>query len=132
MEQLSKLNLYGLADEGTADAQRKETLGYLVKLRETVPAAAYEHCLELFQDSSQMPPRYNGPLCVIHGDLLPGHILVDAGAGRVRGIIDWSDAALSDPMGDFVGLWMWRGEDFVEEVLKRYRCPVNSGAGFLC
>jgi aminoglycoside phosphotransferase (APT) family kinase protein len=52
--------------------------------------------------------------------------LIDSGAGYVTGIIDWSDAAWSDPRGDFVGLWMWCGDDFVENVLKEYQCPIDN------
>src|SRR5215470_9324419 len=37
-----------------------------------------------------------GSLC--HGDLKAAHILVDA--GRLAGVIDWGDAAVSDPLWD--------------------------------
>ena len=125
VDRLSKLGLYGLADEGSADAQRRETLGHLAKLKADLPAATHERCVELFGDPSQMPPPYEGGLCLIHGDLLPGHILVDSVAERVTGVIDWTDAALSDPAGDFVGIWMWCGDDFVERTLKSYGRPID-------
>ena len=127
VDRFSKLGLYGPADEGTADEHRKETLDCLVKLKSVLPGKAYERCLKLFQDPSRMPPRHSGPLCLVHGDLLPGHMLIDVDARRVTGIIDWSDAAISDPMGDFVGLWMWGGDDLVEGALRAYQRATDSG-----
>ena len=35
-----------------------------------------------------------------HNDLGIEHVLVDAATGRIRGVIDWSDAALTDPAYD--------------------------------
>jgi aminoglycoside phosphotransferase (APT) family kinase protein len=39
------------------------------------------------------------PLALVHGDLHPGHMLVDAG-GRVTGVLDWTEAKLTDPAID--------------------------------
>ena len=39
---------------------------------------------------------------MIHGDLHPGHIMVDNQA-NVTGLIDWTEATHSDPSMDFIG-----------------------------
>lgn len=124
---IRSLDLYGPADHGTTDAQRRETLGYLEKLKDSMRASVYNSCWAFFQDSSRMPSDYDGPLRVLHDDLLPGHILVNSKAGCVSGIIDWSDAAFGDPMSDFVGLWMWGGDDFVARALGEYGLPIDDG-----
>lgn len=46
--------------------------------------------------------RLWSPRCVfIHGDLHPGHTLVDA-AGNLTGVLDWTDAEIGDPGQEFV------------------------------
>ena len=47
--------------------------------------------------------RWNGPPVWVHGDLLPGNIVVNA--GRVVGIIDWGAAAVGDPACDAILTW---------------------------
>ncbi|KYG05409.1 macrolide 2'-phosphotransferase [Sorangium sp. So ce542] len=42
-------------------------------------------------------PRH---LALVHGDLHPGHMLLDEG-GRLTGILDWTEAHLGDPSVDF-------------------------------
>jgi aminoglycoside 2''-phosphotransferase len=42
---------------------------------------------------------------LIHGDLMGGNILYDPVAWRLSGVIDWSDAMISDPAYDFAGLF---------------------------
>ena len=38
----------------------------------------------------------------------------------MSGIIDWGDAAISDPAVDFAGLYTWYGEKWLEHVLAYY------------
>ncbi|AWK12262.1 macrolide 2'-phosphotransferase [Streptomyces spongiicola] len=46
--------------------------------------------------------RLWSPRCVfIHGDLHPGHTLVDED-GRLTGVLDWTDAEIGDPGQEFV------------------------------
>ena len=42
---------------------------------------------------------------LIHGDLMGGNILYDPVAQRLTGVIDWSDAKMSDPAYDLGGLF---------------------------
>jgi aminoglycoside phosphotransferase (APT) family kinase protein len=48
-------------------------------------------------------PAPAGPARAVfsHNDLGAEHVLVDAGAARITGVIDWSDAAVVDPAHDF-------------------------------
>ena len=43
------------------------------------------------------------PTC-LHGDLLPGNLLVDA-HGRLGAIIDWGGAGIGDPAEDLAPAW---------------------------
>jgi aminoglycoside phosphotransferase (APT) family kinase protein len=69
--------------------------------------------------------RFDGPLRLVHQDLSPEHVIVDAATGQVTGILDWTDTILGDPARDFVFLVTWRGWDFAEEVLRSYPHAVD-------
>jgi aminoglycoside 2''-phosphotransferase len=56
---------------------------------------------------------------VVHLDLSEDHILVDPAAGRLAGVIDFSDAGLGDPACDFTCLWAY-GPQAPERVLEAY------------
>lgn len=71
-----------------------------------------------------------GTLVLAHNDLAAEHILIDPEDGRLTGVIDWSDAAITCPEVDFAGLFHWGGEPLVREVLRAYeslRGPLPSG-----
>jgi len=42
---------------------------------------------------------------LIHGDLTDRNMLVDPTTGRLKGILDWNDARITDPAIDFCGLF---------------------------
>jgi aminoglycoside phosphotransferase (APT) family kinase protein len=71
---------------------------------ETYPAiagavpAAHRRAIEEFLAAP--PPDGPDTLVFSHSDLGIEHVLVDPGAGTVTGVIDWSDAAITDPAGD--------------------------------
>ncbi len=48
-------------------------------------------------------PAPPGPLAVVHGDLLPGNLLVRG--GRLAAVIDWGSAAMADPAQDLTPAW---------------------------
>lgn len=48
-------------------------------------------------------PQWSGAPVWIHGDLLPGNLLVQA--GRLTGVIDWAALGVGDPAGDLIGAW---------------------------
>jgi aminoglycoside phosphotransferase (APT) family kinase protein len=48
-------------------------------------------------------PRWTAPPVWVHGDLLPGNLLVSR--GRLSGVIDWAATGLGDPACDLMCLW---------------------------
>ncbi|PAV30452.1 macrolide 2'-phosphotransferase [Virgibacillus profundi] len=56
---------------------------------------------------------------LIHGDLHPGHILIDKDT-RVTGFIDWTEARVDDPGNDFVSQLLTLGEDALKELIDAY------------
>jgi aminoglycoside phosphotransferase (APT) family kinase protein len=46
---------------------------------------------------------WSGPPVWLHGDLLPGNLLVDA--GRLTGVIDWGVMGVGDPACDLIIAW---------------------------
>jgi len=54
-----------------------------------------------------------------HGDLHPGHIVVDAN-GIVTGLLDWTEAEVADPAIDFTVHYALFGEPGLTELLERY------------
>jgi aminoglycoside 2''-phosphotransferase len=49
----------------------------------------------------------SGRRAVVHGDMTEDHVLLDPDAGRLAGVIDFTDAALGDPAYDFAFLWAY-------------------------
>lgn len=64
-------------------------------------------------------------LALVHNDLAAEHVLLAADGSVVTGVIDWGDVGIADPTVDFVGLHAWRGDDFVQAVLRHYDGPVD-------
>jgi Ser/Thr protein kinase RdoA (MazF antagonist) len=59
--------------------------------------------------------------CLVHGDLNPKNLLVDAGSGHVTGVVDWEFAHAGWPVSDLGNLLRFEREPvFVEAVLDGY------------
>lgn len=56
---------------------------------------------------------------LVHGDLTGGNLLCDP-EGRLTGVIDWSDAPVTDPAFDFAGL-LTVDRRLADEALDSYR-----------
>lgn len=56
----------------------------------------------------------------VHGDLYAGHVLSDT-KGRISGIIDWSEACVSDPAIDFSGHLAAFGEQSLRDLIRLFR-----------
>ena len=58
--------------------------------------------LALWEEATAAPPWAGEPVWV-HGDLLPGNVIVEA--GRLAGVVDWGSAGLGDPACDMMIAW---------------------------
>jgi macrolide phosphotransferase len=67
--------------------------------------------------NDEMWPKKTG---LIHGDVHAGHILIDK-AGNVTGLIDWTEAKVSDVSNDFVVLYKTFGEKGLELLINAYK-----------
>lgn len=54
-------------------------------------------------DEALAAPDWSGPPIWIHGDLLPGNLLLED--GRLTGVIDWSLVGTGDPACDLIVAW---------------------------
>lgn len=57
---------------------------------------------------------------MIHGDLHPGHIMVDKNSD-VKGLIDWTEAKVSDISKDFMGHYRVFGEKGLDDLIGAYK-----------
>ncbi|PRO65710.1 macrolide 2'-phosphotransferase [Alkalicoccus urumqiensis] len=57
---------------------------------------------------------------VFHGDLHPGHILIDR-SSAVTGLIDWTEAGAGDVSTDFASHLLLFGEDSLDRLLRSYK-----------
>ncbi|MCM3611845.1 macrolide 2'-phosphotransferase [Planococcus sp. MERTA32b] len=67
-------------------------------------------------DDDSFWPDYTG---FIHGDLHPGHILIDE-EERVTGFIDWTEAKVADVSNDFIGHLRTHGEQELGRLVEAY------------
>ncbi|MCK2219599.1 aminoglycoside phosphotransferase family protein [Actinomadura sp. ATCC 31491] len=74
---------------------------------------------------AEPPPGEPRSLRFCHNDLGAEHILVDAATGTVTGVIDWSDAAVTDPAHDFARLYRDLGPGFFELTAAHYPFPLT-------
>ncbi|WP_437736882.1 macrolide 2'-phosphotransferase [Sorangium sp. So ce1335] len=61
-------------------------------------------------------PRH---LALVHGDLHPGHMLLDEG-GRLTGILDWTEAHIGDPSTDFALFAGAFGKGVLDTLITRF------------
>ena len=102
-------------DEVIAGIQA-EALGELERVRAvdpSAPVAAWRQFIEAGINAS-LP---SGRAALVHNDLAAEHVLFDPTAQAITGVIDWSDAVISDPVVDVAGLLHWGGEPFARAVL---------------
>lgn len=87
----------------------------------------WRRCDEYLMRAPDVPP-YSGEAKLVHCDLWSEHILVDPVRFEATGIIDWGDCNLGDPAGDFVGLWIWGGDDVLDAAIRRYDGTLDADA----
>ena len=118
----------GVADQGNdalIEECRAEALEDFRLVREVAP----DQPLDAWQAwlSAGTPggvARPSSPV-LVHNDLAAEHVLCDPEAGKLTGVIDWSDMALGDPAADIAGLFHWGGDPFVKGVLAHYDGQVD-------
>ncbi|MFF0308101.1 phosphotransferase family protein [Streptosporangium sp. NPDC004379] len=67
------------------------------------------------------PPAGGWEPVFSHNDLGVEHVLVDPATGRVTGVIDWGDAAITDPAYDFGLLYRDLGPSALDAAVGGYR-----------
>ncbi|MFC2947460.1 macrolide 2'-phosphotransferase [Virgibacillus sediminis] len=101
----------------TAEEVRSNTQKRMERVKENyeIDEKLWSRWQEWLHNDAFWPER----TAVIHGDLHPGHILIDD-TSRVTGLIDWTEARVDDPATDFVSHYMAFGEDALERLIEAY------------
>ncbi|HSI94229.1 MAG TPA: aminoglycoside phosphotransferase family protein [Jiangellaceae bacterium] len=88
--------------------------------------ARHRSSIEAFLSSP--PPSEPDPAAAMfcHNDLGAEHILADAETSTITGVIDWSDAAVTDPARDLALLYRDLGPAVFERTLAHYRVPFSA------
>jgi aminoglycoside phosphotransferase (APT) family kinase protein len=82
----------------------------------TKPSTSDDPQPELLQILHAEPPPPTDERILAHADLGAEHLL--AADGRLTGVIDWSDAAVTDPALDFARLYRDFGPAFLDGALR--------------
>lgn len=77
----------------------------------------YDDMLNLYLHE---PALHRYEPAILHGDLSPDHVLVDAARSQITGIIDWGDAGIGDPASDFVYICEDYGAATLRRILAHY------------
>lgn len=91
-----------------------------------LPKAVARQCARILDDPQAVPPGFRSRTVLVHQDLTLKHILLDPHNHSLAGIIDWTGLAITDPSVDFLYLWVWRGDEFVRDVLAHYTCEIDA------
>ncbi|MEV0384199.1 aminoglycoside phosphotransferase family protein [Nonomuraea sp. NPDC050643] len=67
-----------------------------------------------------LPPDEPRSLRFCHNDLGAEHVLVDTESSTITGVIDWSDAAITDPAHDFALIYRDLGPEIFELTVSHY------------
>lgn len=88
-------------------------------------SVAQQRAVEAFFDEPLPDVAYTAVLC--HNDLSVDHILVDPSTWRATAIIDWTDAAITDPAYDFALIYRDLGPEALDAALGSYTSKENDG-----
>ncbi|MBI3973220.1 MAG: phosphotransferase [Chloroflexi bacterium] len=101
-----------------------ETVQYRHLIGGALPAALKAEVAPYLDGGVPVPPPgfpSGAPTLVTsHTDLKGEHVFVSPDGSEVTGVIDWSDAALCDPVVDLQDLLIWLGAGFLRQVLDHY------------
>lgn len=104
-----------------ADQLREAERDYR-SVRESVPAA-HRPAVEAFL--REAPPDETDEVRFCHNDLGAEHLIIDPATDLITGVIDWSDAAITDPARDLGRLRRDLGPDVAELILEHYDRPLD-------
>jgi aminoglycoside 2''-phosphotransferase len=107
---------------------RADALADFEFLNQVAPDAPLEDWHAYLIGGPPMSAPASSTEVVVHRDLAAEHVLCDAVRRTLTGIIDWSDIAISDALIDFVGVFHWGGEAFIDAVLSSYDGPLDETA----
>ncbi|WP_079102379.1 macrolide 2'-phosphotransferase [Streptomyces sp. TP-A0356] len=85
-----------------------------------LPAARLRRWQDWLDDDRLWPDR----LVLVHGDVHPGHTLVErrpSGPPVLSALLDWANAGIGDPAADFVDMLYAGGTDVLDRLLDAYR-----------
>lgn len=101
------------------------TRRYAATVQRELPGFVDELMRRYLSGSVSLPPPSPSDLFVCHADIKGEHVIVSDAADAVIGVIDWTDACLTDRLLDFTGLMIWLGEPFVRQVLDSYTVAID-------
>jgi macrolide phosphotransferase len=87
-----------------------------VKLNFEVDQSLWNRWQNWLQEDDLWPSKTG----FIHGDIHAGHIMIDKNS-RVTGLIDWTEAKISDISQDFVSHYLVFGEDQLTSLIRFYQ-----------
>ena len=96
---------------------RREAEREYCKIANYLPVAARRQVEDFL---GRTPPPEKGVVAFCHNDLKAEHVLVDAGANAVTGVIDWTDAAIADAAYDLALIYRDLGPEVFDLTLSHY------------
>ncbi|MDQ3069157.1 MAG: phosphotransferase [Acidobacteriota bacterium] len=115
--------------DAVIDEARADALGAFEQVASASPESPLDAWRRYLRAGIE-PPR-GAPATLLHNDLAAEHVLIDAKAKKVTGIIDWSDVAIGEPAADFAGIFHWGGETLLRRVIAEY-CGRLDAAQLAC
>jgi len=103
-----------------------ETLRHRGLISQELPDLVSDEAAAYLSGSVPLPLVAHMPAVTSHADLNVEHILVSLTGDSITGIVDWSDAALCDPVVDLGALLIWLGPGFLRLVLEHYADAVDA------
>lgn len=101
----------------TSDMARTRLLADLERVKDEMGIGKeLETQLRKWLDDDTLWPEFS---VLVHGDLYAGHVTADA-SSRITGVIDWSEAEISDPAIDFAGHLAAFGPESLEKLVTAY------------
>jgi len=79
-----------------------------------------DYCRQIVGRHLDDPDNRDLPMTLLHGEVSQDHVLFDASAGRITGVIDFNGVVISDPVRDMLYLYEDYRLPFVDLFLRHY------------